>query len=406
MKLDYPYTINVDWLQVFCHDRNSEPLHMYNGERSNYEFKLQPMGSRHFKEIWKVVNVDGDDYAIIQRVPHSSILSSDAAIVQLCNRELYKPFYASDFILFLKAHGFTYKSLSRLDICFDSNCLRNGLLHSTFIKRIMSGQYLKNNQSKVKWNFSAVASIGQPMECNSCSFGSLSSSVSSKMYNKTLELKEVKNKPYIVECWAYNNLDLNKDVWRIELSIKSDATNVVRTSDGEIFRLTPDYLKMQSVVEDIFFSYAKKYFSFKRNDGTKNKTRMKDVEIFPRGRVSTIHPVRVTKEKDSGRSDKIFLKKLHSLFGSLHNMDETTWAAIWEVSNAYTMSRGLSTWRLRRLLRDNPDMQEGDFQTEVHLSRIEALFDDLTRDCPHLKEEIHYYLQNIYSLIERERLCY
>lgn len=404
MKLDYPYTINVDWLQIYCHDGNTEPLHLYNDECSLYEFRLMPCGSRHFKEIWKVTNSDGDDYAVIQRKPHSTILSNDAAIVQLCNRELYKPFYASDFILFLKAYKFSYKSISRLDVCFDSNTFRNGLKHSTFIKRLMNGQYLKNNQSKVKWNFSSIANVGTPMECNSCSFGSLSSAVSTKMYNKTLELKEVKNKPYIVECWGYNNLDLSQDVWRVELSIKADATNVVRLSDGEIFRLAPDSLKVQKSIEDIFFSYAEKYFSFKRNDGTKNKTRMKDVELFPRGKQSTIHPIRITNEKDSNRSDRIFLKKLHSLFGDLPNMDKQTWDAIWEVSNAYTMSRGLSTWRLRKLLRDNPDMQQSDFQTEVHLSRIEALFDDLCEHCPQLKTEIHYYLQNIYSLIAREKI--
>ena len=402
--LDYPYTINVDWLQIFCHDTNKQSLHLFNEEHGMYEFILQQCGSRHFKEIWRVRNSDGEDYAVIQRIPHSSILSPDAAIVQLCNRELYKPFYASNFILFLKSYGFRYKSISRLDVCFDSNVLRNGLNHSTFIKRIMSGLYLKNNQAKVKWNFSSIANVGQPMECNSCSFGSLTSAVSSKMYNKTLELKEVKNKPYIVECWGYNGLNLDKDVWRIEISIKSDATHVVRCSDGEIFRLHPDSFRMQSVVEDIFFSYAEKYFSFKRNDGTKNKTRMKDVEIFPRGRKGTIHPIRITNTKDSGRSDRIFLKKLHSLFGDLSNMDETTWKAIWEVSNAFTMSRNLSTYRLRKLLQNDPSMLEHSYQSAYHLSRIEDLFDELTKSCPHLKQEIHYYLQNIYSLIERESI--
>ena len=182
-------------------------LHALYYEVSVYEFKLLPHGSRHFKEIWEVINSDGDKYAIIQRNPHSSIISSDGAIIQLCNRELYRPHFAADFILFLKSHGFEYKSISRLDVCFDSNTLRNNFRHSNLIKGLMQGTILKNNQSRVQWNFAAMANVGKPMECNSCSFGSKSSAVSTKMYNKTLEMKEQKSKPYIIENWGYNGID-------------------------------------------------------------------------------------------------------------------------------------------------------------------------------------------------------
>ena len=404
--VSYPYAINVDWLQLYCHDRNREPLHLlYNG-KSSYEFKLMAQGSRHFKEIWEVLDVDGERYAIVQRVPHSSILSADASIVQLCNRELYKPYFASVFILFLKSHGFEYKSISRLDICFDSNHLYNNLKHSTFIKKIMLGTYLKSNQNKVQWHFDSVANVGKPMECNSCSFGSKSSPVSTKMYNKTLEMQQVKKKPYIIESWGYNGIDVSKDVWRIEISIKSDATATIRTATGEIFRLIPDSLKQQEMLEDIFFSYANQYFSFKKNNGTKNKTRMKEVQLFPRNREITMKPKRITTEVDSTRSDRIFIKKLHSLFTSLPNMDNETWYAIWEVSNAFTLSRSLSEWRKTRVLRAETGEEAERTLATTQLQRIEALFNDLVEYCPHLKKEIHYYLQNIFSLIERESQCY
>ncbi len=349
MQSNYPYAINVDWLQVFCHDLNNGVLHSIYYDKSPYEFRMLPHGTRHFKELYDVIDEDGDKYAVIQRKPHSTIISADSAIIQLCNRELYKPHFASEFLLFIASHKFKYKSISRLDICLDSNILRNGLKHSNLIKGLMSGAYLKNNQSKVQWSFSAIANVGKPMECNSCSFGSKSSSVSTKMYNKTLEMKEQKSKPYIIENWGYNNIDTAKDVWRIEISIKSDASSTIRTETGEIFRLSADSLAQQSMIEDIFFSYAKKYFSFKKNNNTKNKTRMPDLEIFPDNKIHTLHPVRITSEKDSGRSDKIFLKKLHSLFSEFSRMDATTWNALKEVVNAYTLSRNLSNWSATKL---------------------------------------------------------
>lgn len=398
MQLNYPYAINVDWLQIFCHDSNVGFLSNLYYDISVYDFKLLPHSSRHFKEIWEVIDEDGEKYAIIQRTPHSGIISKDGAIIQLCNRELYKPHYAANFLLFLSTHGFSYKSVSRLDVCFDSNYLRNKFRHSNLIKGLMDGTILKNNQSRVQWNFSAVANVGKPMECNSCSFGSKSSGVSTKMYNKTLEMKEQKSKPYIIENWGYNGIDTESDVWRIEISIKSDASTTIRTETGEIFRLSADALKLQCMVEDIFFSYARRYFSFKKNNGKKNKTRMPDLEIFPKDRILTLHPVRITNERDSSRSDRIFLKKLMGLTKEFSKMDAQTWEALVEVINAFTLSRNLSSWAeakfevkklyqswanikreslsreisdlVQKLLNDNPQKTESIFELSTILSKI------------------------------------
>ena len=401
MQYNYPYAINVDWLQVFCHDHNKELLHVLYYDVSVYEFKLLPHGSRHFKEIWEVINSDGDKYAIIQRNPHSSIISSDGAIIQLCNRELYRPHFAADFILFLKSHGFEYKSISRLDICFDSNTLRNNFRHSNLIKGLMQGTILKNNQSRVQWNFAAMANVGKPMECNSCSFGSKSSAVSTKMYNKTLEMKEQKSKPYIIENWGYNGIDIERDVWRIEISIKSDASTTIRTSTGEIFRLSADGLKLQEMVEDIFFSYAEKYFSFKRNDGKKNKTRMPDFEIFPKERISTLHPVRITDERDSTRSDKIFLKKLNNLFKDFARMDETAWNALKEVVNAYTLSRSLSGWKEKMLIDNLANKTFQEASEKVFLCDLQDMLQELLKRHPNGVEHIHELSSLIFTILKK-----
>lgn len=371
------YCINIDWLQVYCHDYNTLPLDkLYNG-KSEYEFVLQEYSSRHFKQIWRVVDADGDDYAIIQRHPCSTILSRDAAIIQLNNRELYKSLFASRFLLFLREHQFTYKSLSRLDVCLDSNTLYKGRPYASFIRSIMNSRYLKNNQAKVKWSFSSMADVGRPMCCNSCSFGSRTSSVSAKMYNKSLELREVKNKPYIIENWRFNGLNTDEDVWRIEFTIKSDAATTVKTSTGEIFKLNLNILEFQDQIEDIFFSYAKKYFDFKINDGTKNKSRMTSLQLFPSERVTTMRPMKITDCKDANRADRIFLKKLHHLLDELNNLDATTEEAIWKVSDAFVLCKSLSEWRKGRILSDdrNPTTSRDSAFTLIH--RLRTLMRDI-----------------------------
>lgn len=401
MRYNYPYAINVDWLQVFCHDGNQGNLNELYFERSAYEFTLLPHSSRHFKELWEVYNEDGEKYAIIQRLPHSSIISSDGCIIQLCNRELYKPHYASEFLLFLSGHRFSYKSISRLDVCFDSNTLRNRLRHSNLIKGLMQGTILKNNQSKVQWNFSSIANVGKPMVCNSCSFGSKSSGVSTKMYNKTLEMAEQKNKPYITENWVHNGLNVNEDVWRIEISIKSDSSTTIRTESGEIFRISADSLKMQQTIEDIFFSYAKKYFSFKSNNGTKNKTRMPDYLIFPDERIATLHPVRITECKDSGRSDRIFLKKLIGLQREFARADAQTFNALKEVINAFTLTRNLEVWKMQKYNEGLYRKPYEEAERQTLQKDIQSLVQRMLDKHPRGAEHIHELVTLIYTILNK-----
>lgn len=395
------YCINVDWLQVFCHDDNVFDLDGIYNRKGDFQFIKQEFSSRHFKEIWHVVDCDGDDYAVVQRKPCSSILSGDAAIIQLCNRELYRPMMASRFVIFLKEHGFRYKSISRLDLCYDCNNLANGMSFPSFIKGIMASKFLKNNQSKVKWHFDSMANVGKPMECNSASFGSRSSAVSVKMYNKTMELKEVKNKPYIVECWRYNGLDVDKDVWRIEFSIKSEAATAVKTMSGEIFKLNLSLLEFQEQVESVFFGYAGKYFDFKKNDGTKNKSRMQSLPIFPDVRKPTIRPIRITDCTDSSRADKIFLKKLHSLFDELKNCDLTTERALWEVSNAFVLSKSMSHYRDRVLLNCDEAKRHADEYLNMEY-RINSLIKDIRMmfafDGPDIVRELETIMNNIKNI--------
>ncbi len=342
----YPYAVNIDWLQIYLHDENpiTDNLGMiYNG-KSCYEFKKAEYTSRQFSQLYDIYDSDGDHYAVLQRVPFSSIISTDGAILKLANRELYKPTMIETLMQFLTRHKFTFKSISRLDICFDSNNLRNGLKHASLIRGLQNGKYLKNNQGQAKQNFEVQSKTNRIMECNSISFGSMSSAVKTKMYNKTKEMRDVKNKPYIVESWQENGIDTTKDVWRIEISIKADMTNIVKLDTGETFRLTTDRLKLQTDIQNVFYTYATRYFSFKINDGKKNKTRMPNLEIFPDRPIITTQPIRITLQNDESRSDKIFLNKLHRIQTELRNVDDSTLSAIEEVRRTFCSAKGLSKY--------------------------------------------------------------
>lgn len=349
--MNYAYCINVDWLQVYCADKNKERLDYKYNPLGEYEFVLRPCTSRHFAEIWDVRNADGDDFAVIQRKPLSSILAPDASIIQLCNRELYKPMMAIHFMEWLVDYGFTYKSISRIDLSFDSNVWAHGLKPRNFIQRFLAKEYLMNSKTRLKMNFSINAEMRNGFDMNSFSFGSKSSPVMTRLYNKTKEMQEVKLKPYIVECWQFNGINPEEDVWRIEFEVKSDGAKMIHLETGELFRLNVSQLQFQRDIEQLFFAYAAKYFCWKKNNGTKNKTRMPDLEIFPKERRTTMRPIRITSATDSTRADRIFIKRLHRYLEELRNLDHESEELLWKVSDIVSLDKTLVKWRKDKVLK-------------------------------------------------------
>lgn len=330
-------------------------------------------------------------YATILTNPVSGVIDRRGALVKLSNRELYQPDFSYILINFLSLYGIQYKSISRLDLCYDCNEFVGGLSPRRLINSFLSGKFLKNGQPSYALQGDTMTDkrdqltdaimtalktaqttdvnetkrLVQSVVCdrikrtddsrctlrgnaknvrdiNYIAFGSRSSSVCSYMYNKTKELREVKEKPYIRQLWNLNGIDDARDVWRVEISIKSDAKTLLKTETGELFTLNTDMLKLQTDIESLFYIYAAKYFDFKINDLTQNKTRMQSVPIFERMPTITTRPVRLTLRQDSTRSDKIFLRKLVNIESEIPHPTEQFIDALRIVQCDYTFSKNLA----------------------------------------------------------------
>ena len=85
-------------------------------------------------------------YATILTNPVSKIIDRRGCLVKLSNRELYQPDFSYRFVNFLASYGLKYKSISRLDLCYDCNRFVNGLSPRRLINSFLSGRYLKNCQ--------------------------------------------------------------------------------------------------------------------------------------------------------------------------------------------------------------------------------------------------------------------
>ena len=133
--------------------------------------------------------------------------------------------------------------------------------------------------------------------------------VSTKLYNKTLELREVHDKPYIRQAWFTCGLvdspikltktdttgkEYTPQIWRLEFSIRSSVKNwFVIEEDGNArkkrsIRNTLAMYANRSLLVPIFASLTTHYFHFKKV--TREQKRIQDTQLPARGAAtSTLH---------------------------------------------------------------------------------------------------------------------
>ena len=395
------YCISCDWLQVYCkyYGGNFACQTPLFGEK--YTITKCDYSTPQFREVYVVHDVNGIYYADVLLRPVSSVISSHGCLVRLANSALYSPTFADGFVSFLSGYDLIYQNISRLDVCYDCNLFNNGMRPDRLIRSFLGKKILKNGQTRYTLsgsvdknpldqlsidlfdvttsspylsadaatrvfllrsklneamksdkfgNFSIHGTSTSVRDFSYIMFGSRSSAACSYMYDKTKELAEVKDKPYIRELWALNGIDASLPVWRVEISIKSTRSHYVCLDTGELLKLTPSDLKFQSDLENIFVSYADKYFHFKENNLKANKTRMKTVPLFPSNIKPTIRPISLTTKTDSTKADKVFLTKLSLLPTSMRHLSEEGKSAIKILSRDFIIGKNLSRYMYYKVL--------------------------------------------------------
>lgn len=305
----YPYCISVDWFEVCCYGAPIEQgMHVVNDMQ--YQVVDQEKSTRVFKKLYKVTH-RGLDYFYVQQEPISSALKKGLTLVKVANRVLYSEKYVSLLLDFLKAFGLHYKGMSRLDIAYDCNYFFNGrspkkFLHNYICKPLeeRGGIFLANVKKHVTFFEKSISSNTQ---YSYVKFGMGTGGRSAYMYDKSLELREVKDKPWIRKMWADNGLidDDKTHVWRSEISIKAQGKQLLNLDTGALFALHPSFLDTYEKICKIFHFYASKAFDFRCNKGQKNRRNFSPLRLFDTTIDITCIPKKVSISADTGRSEKI-----------------------------------------------------------------------------------------------------
>lgn len=281
--------INIDWLEVYClEDTIGYPHNAAFFEARGWEVRQREYGTPMYQEMFTLFDHWGEPYCEIRRGPKSTkamgqgLFEPNACHVRLVNRACYVDGAALLFAKFLDENGFHFQRLSRVDIAYDFVRFDYGDDPQRFIQRYLAGRYAKINQARISAH---GVDEWQGRTWNSLSWGAKSSMVKTRIYNKTLELREVKDKPYIRQAWQASGLvddwvTLTKTdskgntttpvIWRLEFEIKSSTRNwfVVEDYQGDRKRIlsyhnTLSVYKDRDSIFNVFLSLTKHYFHFK-----------------------------------------------------------------------------------------------------------------------------------------------
>lgn len=297
--------ISLDWLEVYAlEDTKRFPCNADYFRKQGIWVDEREYGTRVWKEMFTVCDAFGQPLMEIRRNPASSNLQDKGLFpVEACHLRLPNAVcYGHDPIGFLRdfmaTHGYTLKKIFRIDIALDFERFDRGDDPAKFIDRYMRGVYAKINQANIaahgtdQWN-------GRIW--NSLSWGKPKSMVSTKMYCKTLELMQAKDKPYIKMKWFDSHLiddplamtkrakdgTLYKpDIWRVEFSIKASASKwfLIESASQRHKRIpmphTLDMYDSDTKMLTMFASLAQHYFHFKYYEKDQRKDRCKDKVLF------------------------------------------------------------------------------------------------------------------------------
>lgn len=258
--------INIDWLEVYVLEPiNKFPLDAEYFKKAGYKVKEREYGTPQYKEMFVVYENEKPAFEI-RRNPYSikqngGIFDKRGCHVRLSNEICYDRAPIDKLRQFLCAHDYQYQNITRIDICLDFNHFDNNSDVQEFINKYMRGEISKVNQPRLsahgtdKW-------IGRII--NSLKWGSESSPNTTKLYNKSLELRQEKDKPYIRQAWADSGLDLSHDIWRIEYSMTGQFQTLKNKKSGEILKKGLSAYDNRKKLMQQFAYLHNRYFDFRR----------------------------------------------------------------------------------------------------------------------------------------------
>lgn len=318
------YCCNVDWLQTYCLGKYVEDG-QYSIRNSVYHVIGRDVETKLFRRVADVFK-NGQKVATITQLPKTPVINPRTTLVKLSNRVLYCEKYVRILMEIQDALHLTYKGITRIDVACDFNTFYGGRSVPKFIKNyVMSEPSSKNHvyrRGSDEYYIRGNKKKNQASTFNYIRLGKKDSRVHCYIYDKTVELQEQKDKPWIRACWDKAGLKNDDDnhVWRAEISIKNEGSQLLDMGTGELFKLSPNFLDTLNAVQSLFMFYARKYLDFRKKRKSGKLSKYDKVQLFKIETAQSYVPKYIPTSMDTGRTEKICanrLKKILELYQDL-----------------------------------------------------------------------------------------
>lgn len=320
-------TYSIDWLQVFCiskiphFDYTSlmqgkviSPYTNKNGYHNEYTFVKAKEVIVGYEFTATAIYKDFT-IATIAAIPKDKRKDSHGCAVKIANPVLYTSTWYDILNDLTAALNWNIHNITRLDIAGDFNYFWHGLDPRTFIRNYLC----KGRTGYIRLSSNKFSCNGERdlyrANIDTLRFGSRKSGVSVYLYNKSKELKDKKDKPWIRKVWKSAGLHEDR-VWRLEFSISNQGTNMKDLTTGLIHTMFHDDLNVENGIKNYFYAFVNTHFHFKKievaekGDKQKKKERMEDVVLFNPKEEILYKPKSINRAKDTGRTEKMISNRL------------------------------------------------------------------------------------------------
>ena len=326
------YCCNVDWLQTYCLGNYVESGE-YSIGSSVYRVIGRDIETKLFKRVADVFK-DGQKVATITQLPKTPVINPKTTLVKLSNRVLYCEQYVRILLEIQEALRLRYKGITRIDVACDFNTFYGGRSVPKFIKDyVMSEPASKNHiyrRGSDEYYIRGNKKKNQASTFNYIRLGAKNSRVHSYIYDKTIELQEQKDKPWIRAAWEKAGLtsDDTTHVWRAEISIKNEGSQLLDMGTGELFKLSPEYLTTLKAVQSLFVFYARKYLDFRKKRKSGKLSKYDKVELFKIETAQSYVPKYIPTSMETGRTEKICANRLKKILETYQDLTSDEYNAV------------------------------------------------------------------------------
>ena len=197
---------NVDWLACSYRFDWSRPFPLMPSW-----YMIEVGKTNIFAHRAYVMDESGNKVLTLLWEPLSKILRDDLMLVEFANATLYNGSWLR-ILEFFDQYKLQFNNVSRLDLCLDF-CPDVSQFH--VIRGLAEGMFHVKRSRRSSCFFEQH---GNSRDVIQCSWGSPDSKIRMKLYDKSRELREVEDKPYIRKCWRDAGIG-DLQIWRWEVSL-------------------------------------------------------------------------------------------------------------------------------------------------------------------------------------------